>query len=177
METRELISRCAANDRKAQRELFERFGGRLKAVAVRYVKDEDDAEDGLIDGFVKVFANIASHDTGRSFYAWARKIIVNESLNHLKSKTGACRFFDELEYCFEREPETPESLLAAKMDSAALLGAITGLPEKYRTVLNMHSFDEYTHEEISRELGIPVNTSKSILRRGRAMLMDKLNKI
>ncbi|MDP5139016.1 MAG: RNA polymerase subunit sigma-24, partial [Spirosomaceae bacterium] len=55
---RRLIEACIRNERTAQRQLYEMYAGKFYAVAVRYMKDEDDAADVLQDAFVKVFKYI-----------------------------------------------------------------------------------------------------------------------
>src|SRR5690606_22536760 len=70
----------------AQRELYERFSPKMLAVCRQYVTDIHNAEDVLVQGFIKVFKNIDQFSGTGSFEGWIRRIMVNESISFIRSK-------------------------------------------------------------------------------------------
>src|ERR1700741_809494 len=90
-----LVEGCLANDRKAQKALYQHFYSFAMTIALRYSRDEHDAADIMSHGFVKIFRSIKSFNRSKgSLYAWIKKIIINEGLDHIKSRT---RFSENVE--------------------------------------------------------------------------------
>lgn len=157
-----LIKRCQERDRKAQRELYERFAPNMMALCKRYVKHQETAEDVLSTSMVKVFKNIATVESSTSLQAWVRKITVNECLNHLRSE----REFTALEV----EEDITESNDHDPHEFEELQVMVERLPTGYRTVFNMYAVEGYSHKEISEELRITENASRSQLTKARKQL-------
>ncbi len=157
---------CQKADPKAQRRVYEKYSARMLAVCRRYFKDEYEAEECMVEGFVKVFERISQFKLEGSFEGWIRRIVVNECLMALRSKKqlGWQTSYDEILY--EPDPQLPETAL----EVADLLKLIDQLPTGYRTVFNLYAIDGYSHEEIARTLQITESTSKSQLHRARALL-------
>ncbi len=170
----ELINKCVSGDNSARKRLYEIYSRQMLAICYRYVGDKMIAEDILHDGFIKVFVSIRSfHYRGEgSFKAWITKIIVNTALEHLKKEeihrntlpleewNGADVMMEEEEY--ERVP------------NSVLMNFITKLPEGFRTVFNMYTFEEMSHKEIGILLGINESTSRSQLSRAKAILTKQI---
>ena len=78
------IKQCAAQDRTAQKEIYEQLYGKMLSVCKRYVSDEETAKDLVNMGFVKVFKSIDKFSFKGSFEGWVRRIMVNISLDQLK---------------------------------------------------------------------------------------------
>lgn len=138
----------------------------MNAVCRRYFKDEYEAEECMIEAFVKVFEKISQFKLEGSFEGWIRRIVVNECLMALRAKKqmGNQMSYDDIIY--EPNPQLPETSLEAQ----DLLKLVEQLPVGYRTVFNLYAIDGYTHEEIGQSLGITESTSKSQLHRARALL-------
>ena len=80
----ELIRGCLQDDASCQKEIFNRFAGRMLGVCNRYARNSADAEDILQDAFIKVFDKIYQFKFEGSFEGWIRRIMVNTALNFLK---------------------------------------------------------------------------------------------
>ncbi|OZI06087.1 RNA polymerase subunit sigma-70 [Siphonobacter sp. BAB-5385] len=162
----QLVKACQKADPKAQRRVYEKYSARMLAVCRRYFKDEYEAEECMVEGFVKVFERISQFKLEGSFEGWIRRIVVNECLMALRSKKqlGWQTSYDEILY--EPDPQLPETSL----EVADLLKLVDQLPTGYRTVFNLYAIDGYSHEEIARTLQITESTSKSQLHRARALL-------
>ena len=131
----------------------------MLGVCRRYVKRFEDAEDVMLDGFYKVFSKIDMYSGNGSFEGWVRRIMVNESLMHLR-KVDHFRFSEEINpnLDFKEEPSIVDEIAAAE-----ILELLDELPPGYRTVFNLYVVEGYKHREIAEELGISINTSKSQL--------------
>ena len=91
----EMLQGSLADKRKAQEALFRHFYGFAMSIALRYSRDEMDAGDIVSHAFVKIFKSIHSFDSSKgSLHAWIKKIVVNEGLDHIKSRT---RFSENVE--------------------------------------------------------------------------------
>ena len=84
----DLIQKCCDGDRIAYRELYNLFGGELMAIALRYMKTKQEAEDVLQDSFLKVFKNLASFNRQASLKTWMTRIVINTALNKLRNENN-----------------------------------------------------------------------------------------
>ena len=136
----------------------------------RYVKDTMEAEDVLVMAFTKIFEKIGQYKGEGSFEGWVKRIVINESLAHLRRQRSM--------FVVTELPETEiEAVGASSYDYLAeedLLEMISELPSGYRTVFNLFAIDGYSHKEIAAQLGISENTSKSQLSRARVHLQKLL---
>jgi RNA polymerase sigma factor (sigma-70 family) len=170
----QLITACQAQDRMAQKQLYEALAPRMLGVCRRYVTGKEDAEDVLIEAFFKVFDNIGRYEGKGSFEGWVRRIVVNEALMFLRKKQLLTvepdeQTFNKIEHA---EPENIEHQLAAK----DILMLLEKLPTGYRTIFNLYVIEGFKHQEIADLLGISINTSKSqlILAKDRLQKMVKI---
>ena len=173
MTEQELIAGCKAQDRKAQRRLYDVYAPKMLGVCRRYVGSREDAEDVLVEGLYKVMDRIEQYGGGGSFEGWIRRIMVNESLMFLrKQRILVIELETEMNSLEHSAPVTIEHELAV----ADILKLLERLPIGYRTVFNLYVIEGYKHIEIADLLGISINTSKSQLvlakERMRKILMD-----
>src|SRR6218665_1031190 len=85
-------------DSKAQTRLYEKFASKMLAVCNRYVGDKMEAEDVMIEGFMKIFDKIDQFTFQGSFEGWVRRIMINEALMYVRSKKMIAV---DLEYAIE----------------------------------------------------------------------------
>src|SRR5688572_8100290 len=137
----------------------------MMGVCLRYLKNEMDAEEMMINGFVKVFQNIDKFENKGSFEGWVRKIMVNESLMHLRKK-------EPLHLAIEKDHLQVSTQANAFDDLAGeeIMQLLHELPAGYRTVFNLYAIEGYSHKEIAEMLNITEGTSKSQLSKARGML-------
>lgn len=171
----QLIAQCRRNDTKAQRLLYEKLSPAMLGVCLRYIGDASEAEHVLIAGFLKAFTKInqfkaSGTSTAGGFEGWVRRIMVNESLLYLRKHKNMYLEVDITEATTEPDYGKADYLF----EERELLQMIAELPVGYRTVFNLYAIEGYSHQEISNQIGISVNTSKSQLSRARALLKNKL---
>lgn len=170
----ELIAACQKQERKAQREIYERYSPRMFLVCLRYVSDREKAKDLLQDGFVTVFSKIGSYNGDGSFEGWMRKVFVNTALMELRKK-DVLRDTQDVTELRTNAPFTDNVL--EKIEGKEILNLISQMPSGFKTVFNLSVFDGFSHLEIAKMLGITEGASRSQLSRARVWLQEKILKM
>ncbi len=170
----DLLQGCRQNDPQAQRQLFELYGERLYRVAYRYTQDQMEAEDAVAEAFVKVFQHLPKTPFAAiaPFEAWLRKITINKALELVRKKKA----WRNRPNNYAPSATVNEDGIFDSLSLQEVLSCIQLLPEGYRTVLQLHALEGYTHGEIAEALGINIGTSKSQLNKARGMLQQLLKK-
>lgn len=164
-----LVKQCRKGDRKAQRQLYDKYAPQMLSVCRRYVRSLEDAEEVLSNAFIKVFNKIDQYSGEGALGGWIRRIIINESLNFIRYQKN---LFVEVEEENHKDFSTTD--FQDQMDADYLLAMIGQLPLGYRTVFNLYGIEGYSHQEIGEMLGISENTSKSQLSKARKHLQQRL---
>lgn len=166
-----IIRKCRKQDRKAQKVLYEHFEARMFRVCYRYLNHQQDTEDVLVTGFLKVFRGLKAFDYRGpgSLEAWIRRIMINEALMALR-KQKRLRFDSDEGLAELASQHLTDGDLAAE----DIYNLVRQLPDGYRTVFNLFALEGYRHEEIAQKLGISSGTSKSQLSKARALLKQWL---
>ncbi len=176
MDDQQLIRLCIGNDRKAQRLLYEQFVAPMGRLCLRYVRNEADAQEVLTEGFVKVFKELGrfQYRGAGSLRVWVRKIMVNESLMHLRKGHGLSFVgLEAAESDGAGEAESPFSVDPA-VSAEEIFDIVRQLPGGYRVVFNLYAIEGYSHKEIAGMLGIAESASRSQLAHARARLRELL---
>ena len=166
----ELIQECLANNRTAQRQLFEIYAPKMIIVCRRYVRLDTEAEDVMQEAFVKIFRNLKSFNFEGSFEGWVRKIMINTSLKYISKK----HFQNESTTLSEVNEESVEPEILYKLNEEDIMDLIRSLPDGYRHVFNMYIIEGYSHKEIASMVDIEESTSRSYLTRAKDFLKSKL---
>jgi RNA polymerase sigma factor (sigma-70 family) len=171
MDTALLIREAKKGSPSAQKCLFDIWAQKMNMICRRYVKNPEDAEELLQDGFYKFFTSVASfqYRTEAELHAWLKRIMINECLMFLRKK-NAFHIVAETaaEDVFINEEIFP------KLSASEIFSLIVELPVGYRTVFNLHVVEGMDHKEIGRLLGISEGTSKSQLSRAKIILQKML---
>ena len=140
-------------------------------VAYRICNDAVQAEDLLQESFVSAFKNLKSYKGTASFGSWLKRIVVNTSLNYLRSRKME---FDELND-FTDYPESEDlDYVDQELTVDRVKECIELLPTGYRIVLSLYLLEGYDHAEISEIMDISVSTSKSQYNRAKRKLKELL---
>jgi RNA polymerase sigma factor (sigma-70 family) len=166
----DLIKACKKQNSKAQCVLYDKYASLMLGLCKRYIKGEMEAEDVMINGFMKVFTKIDLFEEKGSFEGWMKRIMINEALGFIR-KNKAMYLEIEIEAA-DKEPDFDK--LFTELETKDLLKMVNELPSGYRTIFNLYAIEGYSHKEIAEMLGINENTSKSQLSRARMHLQKKL---
>ena len=168
MEERQLIAGCVRGESWAQKMMYELHAPAMMSVCQRYVCDRELAKDLLHDGFIKLFTKIHTYSGTGSFNGWMRKIFVTTTLEHLR-RNDVLRHSVDID-TIEYHEADPDVTVFERFSADDLFACIADLPERYRTVFNMHAIEGFTHVEIARELNISESTVRSQYARARQLL-------
>ncbi len=174
MTEEELIKRCRKGDRAAQKLMFDKYSAKMFGVCMRYVKNQEDAEDVLVEGLFKAMTKLDMYNHKGSFEGWVRRILVNECLMHLRKRHNFKLTVEVSNIDIQTKASIEDDLAAQD-----ILDLLDLLPTGYRTVFNMYVLEGYKHKDIAEELGISINTSKSqlLLARRRLQSLIKENQL
>lgn len=167
----ELVEQCKSNDRKAQLQLYRKYCEGMFCVAMRFLKNEDDAEDVVQESFIKAFQRLEQFRGEVTFGAWLKRIVVNGSIDFLKSKREKLIQLDE---SYMQVTEDEDWNVEYEVDLDEVKRAIESLPYKYRFVVQLYLVEGYDHTEISEILNISQTASRTRLSRGKAHLKEML---
>ncbi len=166
-----LVEGCRRQDRIVQRQLYERFAGKLFVVCKRYIHDPDEAEDVLQDAFVKIYRHIDSFRFECPLEAWLKRVVINTALKAIR-KQKPWEHTADIQELAPVLPQADESLPA--LNYQYLLNLVQELPPGCRAVFNLYAIEGYNHPEIADLLDIAEGTSKSQYARARGLLQQKL---
>ena len=167
----EVVEQCKANNRKAQLKLYQQYCDGMFCVAMRFLKNADDAEDVLQESFIKAFQKIHQFKGDVSFGAWLKRIVVNKSIDFLKSKKDK---WVELDERYMQIQEDEDWTVDDGISIEEVKEAIEHLPERYRYVVMMFLLEGYDHNEISQVLDLTASNCRTRLLRGKGLLKEAL---
>ena len=165
-----LIKSALKNNRDAQRVLYELYSPKMLSVCRYYIKDEQHAEEAMLNGFFKVFSKLGDFKAEGSFEGWMKRVTVNTVLQKYRKQ----RTFEIVDEGQLEDGEEEVSVETDEIPLDFLLKIVQELPDRYRLVFSMYVMDGYQHKEIAEMLGISDGTSKSNLARARMILKNKI---
>jgi len=135
-----------------------------------------EAEDVMQESFLAAFLKMHTYRGEMSFGSWLKKIVVNKSIDVLRSRKVR---FDEINEKIVDPVEPDEDSWNAAGEEQhkieLIREAVKALPEGFRVVLTLALFEGYDHEEIAMILNISESTSRSQLARAKKKLIEHLN--
>lgn len=167
----ELISACLDGDSRAYGLLIARYQLPMYRTALAIVKDPDTARDIIQNGFIKTWEKLRSYNSDHRFYSWLYRIIINESLNHVR-KNSKMELWKET----DKDERTPFSIMAEKEEHQELYNAVAMLDKDHRLVIQLRHFEELGYQEIAEVLEIEENKVKSRLYSARMKLRELMTK-
>jgi RNA polymerase sigma-70 factor, ECF subfamily len=186
---RRLVAGLQAGDQAAVRELAVRYGPRIQQLAMRHMKNREDAEEVTQDVLLKVHRKIDAFRGDAALSSWIYRITFNTAMSRLRQNRAAraaAQERDRVEALLETgeqartlaEPadwsRMPDEHVMRAQLREALAAAVAELPEIYRAPVVLRDIEGLTTEEASSRLKVKDQTLKSRLHRGRLMLREKL---
>ncbi|WP_020569916.1 RNA polymerase sigma factor [Neolewinella persica] len=167
----QLIARCLANNRAAQRHLYDLCLPYLNLSCRRYLINEADLKDALQDTFISVFGSLSQFDVEKaSFKTWSTRIAINACLkcNRKRKQSGTQELVINM-----HDPEIQPEVFA-QLSNEDLVAWLKQMPRPYFEVFNFYVIDGFSHQEISKMLDIDPQLSRQRLARSRAWLKKRL---
>lgn len=178
-----LIERAVAGDSAAQSHLFDAHTPRLYRVAFRVLRNKEDAEDAVQDGWYSAYSKLQTFEGRSSFSTWLTRIIINSALmirrrNKHQFVTSLDDVYDDARdlhhYLVDRR-STPEEACREKEIDELLICQIQQLPPSTRTAFVLRNVDELSTSESLERLGVKKSALKSRVRRARQRIAQNMD--
>jgi RNA polymerase sigma-70 factor (ECF subfamily) len=176
-----LIDAACSGDRAALNRLLTDARPRLVAVAMRIVRDRDDAEDVVQEALLKVCRSLTRFEGRSAFSTWLHRIVVNAALDRLR-RHQARRERHSIDEERDLQPteadlvdeQTPERVVSRRETGAFVRGALARLSPSHREVLERREFDGESYSDLARIVRCPIGTVMSRLHHARHKLALEL---
>ena len=165
------VRECLAGDPQAFAELVERYEKPVFNVAVRMLRNPDDARDVTQTVFLKAYQNLSSYDPKFRFYSWIYRMAINESIDILRLRGRSAGPADEQ---LVADDASPAESLAVDELREVVLDAVQKLDADHRAVIVLRYFVDRSYEDMGQILGIAAGTVKSRLYEARQQLKEQL---
>lgn len=181
-----LVDKAIKGDQKAYAELLERYRDAIYFMLLKMVNNKSDAEDLTIEAFGKAFKSINQYTPTYAFSTWLFKIATNNCIDFIRKRKANIISIDHPIEDVEGVTSSPASnLLSGGLDPEESLikhqniqlvkEVVSKLKPRYRKLIELRYFKEYSYEEISDELELPLGTVKAQLFRARELLFNILS--
>lgn len=145
--------------------LVQRYRDNLFAVAFNICKNAADADDVVQETFLQYYVTGKNFENEQHIRAWLIRVAINRAKN--------------INHSFWRQHKMPledymETLVFETPEDETLFETVMGLPEKYRIVIHLYYYEDYSVHEIASALKLTESNVKVRLARGRGMLRDAL---
>jgi len=177
-----LVEAALKGEEKAFAKLMSRYKDAIYFMLLKMVNNKNDAEDLTIEAFGKAFKNLHQYSPNYAFSTWLFKIATNNCIDFLRKRRGV---YVSIENNLENgeneapiklrstEPNPEEKLI--RIQKAILMRKIVHrLKPRYRILVELRYFREFSYEEIAKELNLPLGTVKAQLFRAREMLFKMI---
>ena len=177
-----LVEAALTGEEKAFAKLMSRYKDAIYFMLLKMVNNKNDAEDLTLEAFGKAFKNLHQYSPNYAFSTWLFKIATNNCIDFLRKRRGV---YISIENNLENgdndapiklrstEPNPEEKLM--RIQKAILMRRIVHrLKPRYRILVELRYFREFSYEEIAKELNLPLGTVKAQLFRAREMLFKMI---
>lgn len=179
----ELVTRATKGNEKAFADLMNRYRYSLYFMLLKMVNNPSDAEDLTIESFGKAFRNLGLYTPEFAFSTWLFKIATNSCIDFIRKKQVSPSTIDQihedldnLTVNLQSDLPDPEEALINDQKIAVLRGIVNQLKPRYRRLIELRYFKEYSYEEIASELKLPIGTVKAQLFRAKSLLYNIFTK-
>lgn len=175
-----LVARAQEEDERAFGELIERYETKVYSLALKMLRNPEDAEDVLQDTFLRAYRGLKSFKGHSTFSTWIYRITANSALMKLRKKqlpTVSIEDADERETPIniaDWAPGPVEQLLNQETQEA-MADAIEALPAEFRQVFVLRDVEGLSNADVAEILDLSVAAVKSRLHRARLKIRNHLS--
>jgi RNA polymerase sigma-70 factor (ECF subfamily) len=169
----ETVRRAQHGDRDALAEIVAGQQRYVYSIAMSLMRDPEEAADLTQDAFVRLMRSIGTYRGQTKFTTWLYRLVVNLGVDRLRRRGRPTMSLDEHSGIADAvEDAAADTIRAAERreEATVVRAAIAALPDSQRLALTLHYFDDMRYEEIAEVMGLPLNTVKSHIRRGKERL-------
>jgi len=181
----DLVKRFKKGSIDAFEELIKRYESKIFNLAMRFTRNQEDAEEVLQDVFTTIYRKMGSFEGKSAFSSWLYRIIVNAAFMKLrKRKQDHTVSVEDLAPQVKQSVMDQDNLMNLRSDNMTfgrelrevLEAAIGKLPGQYRAVFILRDVDGLSNQEVGEILDLSIPAVKSRLHRSRLMLRRRLRK-
>ena len=183
LEDFELVQAAVAGDQKAYAQLMNRYYETVYSTLYKMIHNKEDAHDFTIEAFGKAFNKLPHYVPRYAFSTWLFKIAINNCIDHIRRKKVTILSIDDnIEHdsssafsaMLKSSVLDPEEKFIRDQRAHLLRTVLNKLSPKYRLMIELRFYEEFSYEEIAAELSIPLGTVKAQLFRAKELLHDFL---
>ena len=174
-----LVEMAKNGNEKAFSSLLNRYRDSIYFMLLKMVNNTSDAEDLTIEAFGKAFRNLDSFTPEYAFSTWLFKIATNNCIDFIRKKQITPAPMDQLQddlnaltVNIQSDLPDPEETLINDQKIAVLRGIVNQLKPRYRRLIELRYYKEYSYEEIASEMNLPIGTVKAQLYRAKSLLYN-----
>ena len=178
-----LVEQARSGNEKAFAALLNRYRDSIYFMLLKMVNNASDAEDLTIEAFGKAFRSLESYTPNFAFSTWLFKIATNNCIDFIRKKQSSPSIIDQgsdemdsYTVNIQSDMPDPEEALISRQKFAQLREVVNQLKPRYKSLIELRYYKEYSYEEISKELDLPIGTIKAQLFRAKTLLYNILNK-
>ncbi len=168
-----LIALARDGNKNAFSGLVRLHQARVLRMAIGMIGDLDSAMDIVQDSFIRAWQALDRFEEGQPFYPWVSKIASNLAINHIRKHSRQASLDEENIEPSSNEPD-PFKKMQLDENERRFMQAVRELPDQYRIVFILRTFEDLSYEEIAQRLDIAPGTVDSRLYRARRLLVEKL---
>lgn len=180
-----LVEKIRSRDYHAFEDLVNRYESKVYRLAIRMLRNPQDAEDALQETFLQVYRGLNSFEGRSAFSTWLFRLATNVCLMKIRHReTEPSKLLPWEDYLPRHEEgehpqivnwtDRPEEVLLSKESREKMLEALEKLPPEYRAVFILRDMEGFSNSEAGEALGITVAAVKSRLHRARLALRGML---
>ncbi len=171
------IERTRKGDLQAFGKLVEKHEKFAYTLAMRMLRNQEEAEEATQDSFVKVFHKLAMFEGKSKFTTWLYKIVFNESLTRLRKSKNNILNFDEIAEIGSMDLKDGLSILQSSQRKELLRKGLDSIKPTESAILTLFYLEEQSINEIEDITGLAESHIKVLLHRGRKSLLNAMQKI
>ena len=177
-----LVESALTGEEKAFAKLMSRYKDAIYFMLLKMVNNKNDAEDLTLEAFGKAFKNLHQYSPNFAFSTWLFKIATNNCIDFLRKRRGVyVSIENNIENGDTEQPiklrstdPNPEEKLIRIQKAILMRKIVHRLKPRYRILVELRYFREFSYEEIAHELKLPLGTVKAQLFRAREMLFKMI---
>ena len=179
-----LVEEAIKGNQKAYADLMGRYRDAIYYMLLKMVNNSIDAEDLTIEAFGKAFKNISRYTPNYAFSTWLFKIATNNCIDFIRKRRGNTISLDQAydkdeslipSANIHSDSPDPEENMINQQKVELLRDVVNKLKPRYKNLVELRYFKEYSYEEIAKELDLPIGTVKAQLFRARELLYNILS--
>ena len=170
-----LVCLALEGDETAFEYLFNRYREAIRQLLVQRAGSESDADDLLQETFIKVYLHLDRYKADYTFGQWLYTIARNTFIDFVRRRQDDLSIDER--FSAQPSPATkPEDSLIRLQQRAQIEHYLDALTPRYRQLIQMRCFEEYSYEEIAEKLQLPMGTVKTQIHRARERMCDLIRR-